>query len=262
MTESTGDDIHTLAGPYALDALDGDERRLFEQHLPQCVVCSAEVAELREAAVKLSTGVSMYPPPAMKSSVMASIAQVEQLPPLPADTSAPAVTFGSASVVGDSVAAQPAAVVARPGFGRRSLLALAAALVIVAGAGGIAVDQYRKNSATQDANDQIAAVLAQPDARTVRGVLTGGGAATVVASDGRDAAVVVLSGLPALPSKKTYQLWLIDSSKAAHSVGLASSSETKILAGGVTGKVAFGVTVEPDGGSQQPTMPAAVIIPI
>jgi anti-sigma-K factor RskA len=263
MTESSGDDIHTLAGPYALDALDDDERTLFELHLPQCAVCSAEVAELSEAAVKLSTGVSMYPPRAMKDAVMASIAQVEQLPPLPAVSSEAAVSsMAGPSVAGPSVSAQPIAAVARPAFGRRSLLALAAALVIVAGAGGIAVDQYRKNSATQDANEQIAAVLAQPDARTVRGALTGGGAATVVASPGRDAAVVVLSGLPALPSKKTYQLWLIDSSKAAHSVGLASSSQTKILAGGVTGKVAFGVTVEPEGGSQQPTMPAAVIIPI
>jgi anti-sigma-K factor RskA len=245
-----GEDLHALAGPYALDALSEDERILFEQHLPLCVACSAEVAEFQEAAVKLSVGVAATPPPDLKNAVMASIGQVEQLPPLP-------------EAAESTRSADPAPVVPRQAFGRRSLLALAAALVIVAGAGGVAVVQYRDNAATQRATDQIAAVLAQPDARTVHGSLTGGGQATMVASEGRDAAVIVLSDLPALPSKKTYQLWLIDSSKTAHSVGLAdaaSANQTKLLSGGVTGKVAFGVTVEPEGGSQQPTMPAAVII--
>lgn len=241
------EDIHTLAGPYALDALPDEDRIQFEQHLPHCVVCSTEIAEFHEAAVKLSIGDTLAPPRGMKDAVMASIAQLEQLPPLANDSEAP-------------VPATPRRV-----FGRRSMLVLAAALVVVAGAGGVAADQYRKNSATQRDGERIAAVLAQPDARTFHGALTGGGQATVVASDGRNAAVVVLSDLPTLPSDKTYQLWLIDSSKAAHSVGLAqaaSSDQTKILADGVTGKVAFGVTVEPKGGSQQPTMPAAVVIPI
>ncbi|MEV6413650.1 anti-sigma factor [Kribbella sp. NPDC051718] len=232
-----------------------DERDLFERHLPQCAVCSAEVAEFGEAAVKLSAGGAMAPPRGMKDAVMASISQIEQLPPLPLSPEGPRSIEDSA----------PAAAVSRRGFGRRSLLALAAALVVVAGAGGIAIDQYRKNSTTQRATEQIAAVLAQPDAQTVHGSLTGGGQATMVASSRADSAVVVLSDLPALPSEKTYQLWLIDKSKTAHSIGLAeasSSSQTKVLAGGVTGKVAFGVTVEPKGGSAQPTMPAAVIIPM
>lgn len=246
------EDIHTLAGPYALDALPEEDRVLFEQHLPHCGGCAAEIAEFRETAVRMSAGDAVRPPRGMKDAVMASIAQVEQLPPL-------------AAADQRTNRAKPSAHVPRRLLGRRSLLALAAALVIVAGAGGIAVDQYRKSAATQRATEQISAVLAQPDARTFHGSLAGGGQATMVASAGRDAAVVVLSDLPTLPSEKTYQLWLIDSSKAAHSVGLAeaaSSDQTKVLAGGVTGKVAFGITVEPKGGSPQPTMPAAVIIPI
>jgi anti-sigma-K factor RskA len=243
------DDIHALAGPYALDALPDDDRILFEQHLAYCAACTAEVIEFREAAVRLSAGVAASPPPDLKSAVMASIIQVEQLPPL-----------GEVEARAD--AGTP---VSRPAFGRRSLLALAAAAVIVAGAGGVAIDQYRDNNASQRTADRIAAVLAQPDARTVRGSLTGGGQVTMVASANQDAAVVVLRDLPSLPSRQTYQLWLIDSSKAAHSIGLAegdTSDQTKVVAGGVTGKVAFGVTVEPKGGSQQPTMPAAVIIPM
>ncbi|WBQ07940.1 anti-sigma factor [Kribbella sp. CA-293567] len=244
------EEVHTLAGPYALDALAEDERILFEQHLPQCAVCTAEVAEFREAAARLSAEIAVAPPAGMREALMASITQVEQLPALPKP---------------DESGAEPELSSRRQRFGRRSLLALAAALVIVAGAGGIAVDQYRKNAATQRANEQIAVVLGQSDARTFHGSLAGGGRTTVVASASRDSAVVVLSDLPALSSGKTYQLWLIDSAKTAHSVGLAgadASSRTRVLAGGVTGKVAFGVTVEPEGGSAQPTMPAAVIVPL
>jgi len=247
------DDIHSLTGPYVLDALPEEDRIGFEQHLLSCTGCAAEVAGFREAAVKLTVGVAASPPPGLKDSVMTAIGQVEQLPPVPA---ADAFTGPTDPTV---------VVVPRRAFRRRSLLALAAAVVIVAGAGGVAINQYRKNAAAQRTTDQIAAVLAQPDAHTVRGSLTGGGEATMVASAGGDAAVVVLRELPRLPSQKTYQLWLIDSSKAAHSVGLAapdSADQTKVIVGGVAGKVAFGVTVEPEGGSQQPTMGTATVLPL
>ena len=51
-------DVHTLTGPYVLDALPEDERAQFEAHLAGCDFCSTEVAELREAAVKLATQVA------------------------------------------------------------------------------------------------------------------------------------------------------------------------------------------------------------
>jgi anti-sigma-K factor RskA len=152
----------------------------------------------------------------------------------------------------------------RRGFGRLrrgSTLALAAAAVVVAISGGIAIDQYRDNTATTATNNQIAAVLAEPDARTVHGEVKGGGQATVVTSNQRDAAVVVLHDLRTLPAGQTYQLWLIDSSQTAHSIGLAdATSLTKVVTGGVTGKIAFGLTVEAAGGSAKPTMPAATLI--
>ena len=42
--ERTG--IHELSAAYALDALDGDERREFEEHLTHCADCRQEVASL------------------------------------------------------------------------------------------------------------------------------------------------------------------------------------------------------------------------
>lgn len=60
--ERTG--IHELSAAYALDALDGDERREFEEHLTHCADCRQEVASLQEAASALAYQVEVAPPPA------------------------------------------------------------------------------------------------------------------------------------------------------------------------------------------------------
>jgi len=236
----TEPDVHTLTGPYVLDALPDDERVRFEAHLAECAFCTTEVAELRAAAVKLATQVSASPPPALKANVMAAIEHVRQLPPV--------------------VEGGPASPAVPRRFGRRSVLTLAAAAVAVALSGGVAVAQYRDRQAAERANRQVAAVLAQPDARTVHGAVQGGGQATVVASAQADKSVVVLRGLPKLPDDRTWQLWMIDQGKTAHSVGLAAGDLTQVVNGSTAGMTAFGLTVEPAGGSPTPTLPAAALI--
>ncbi|GAA3130667.1 anti-sigma-K factor RskA [Kribbella aluminosa] len=241
----TEPDVHTLAGPYALDALPDTERATFEQHLASCSSCAAEVDELREAAVRLAADVSTRPPAALKANVMAAIGEVRQLPPLVRDSS------------GNDNAETGTRRVRR-----RTMLALAAAALAVAASGGIAIDQYHEKSLVAQANDRLTAVLAEPDATAVHKDVDGGGQATVVTSNRADAAVVVLRGLRQLPNNETWQLWLIDQSQVAHSVGLASGDLTRLISGGVKGKVAFGLTVEPAGGSAKPTLPAAALVPM
>ncbi|ADB30587.1 hypothetical protein Kfla_1487 [Kribbella flavida DSM 17836] len=241
-------DVHTLTGPYVLDALPDDERRDFEHHLLSCAACTTEVTELREAVVKLSTQVAIPPPARLKALVLASISRARQVPPL----------VGRHSAVPSGVAAP------RRWSKVRSMLALAAAVLAAATSGGIAIDQYRDKSELARTNDQVAAVLAEPDVRTVHGDVSGGGQATVVASRSRDAAVVVLRGLRPLPPGRSYQLWLTDGARTAHSVGVVDSASaaglTTVITGGVAGKVAFGLTIEPDGGSARPTLPSAALI--
>lgn len=243
-------EVHTLTGPYVLNALPEDERIGFESHLADCQSCTAEVAELREAAHKLGTAAAVEPPPALKARVMAATATTRQLPPLVGPD--------------DGSGKQPAR--HRRTFNRRSFFSLAAAGVAVAGAGGIAYDQYRDNSRTQQQNDQLAAVLAEPDAKTLRAPINGGGQAVVVASARRDQAVVVLQGLRELPNEQIYQLWLIDPAQRAFSVGKvsgqAASEATEVIRSGVAGKAAFGLTVERKGGVDQPTLPPAALIPL
>ncbi|WP_020389245.1 anti-sigma factor [Kribbella catacumbae] len=245
---TTTPDVHTLTGPYVLDALPGDERLEFEQHVVDCAACGTEVNELREAAVKLASGVATVPPSQLKARVLAAVSQVRQHHPI------------LESEIDGMVVAP------RRSLCRWPSLTLAAAAMAVALAGGIALDQYRDNTAISRQNHQMAAVLAEPDARTVHGKVSGGGQATVVASTRRDTAVVVLKGLQPLSSKQTYQLWLIDSTQTAHSIGLVDGRTagelTKVIAGGVAGKVAFGLTVEPEGGSAKPTHHPAALIPM
>jgi anti-sigma-K factor RskA len=249
----TEPDVHTLAGPYVLDALPESERAHFEAHLAVCTFCTVEVAELRTAAVKLATQVSTPPPPALKAHVMAAIEDVRQLPPqVP---------------VSRSTQLTPQVPVSRSTpkvqrFTRRSVLALAAAALAVAAAGGVAIDQRQDRTAAERANQQLAAVLAQPDARTVHGTVEGGGQATVVLSTKADKSVVVLRDLPKLPKDRTWQLWMMDPSNKATSIGLATGDITQVVNGSTTGMATFGLTIEPDGGSRTPTLPAAALVPL
>src|SRR4249919_307967 len=64
-------DAHSMVAPYALDALDDDERREFEGHLALCEPCREQLAGLREAAVSLAYGASgPQPPPELKDRIL------------------------------------------------------------------------------------------------------------------------------------------------------------------------------------------------
>lgn len=55
------EDLHSLAAPYALDALEPGERRRFEKHLSDCDRCTAEVRALSEDAVRLAWSTAALP---------------------------------------------------------------------------------------------------------------------------------------------------------------------------------------------------------
>jgi len=55
--------IHELSAAYALDALDGDDRRRFEDHLAQCGGCQDDVSSFQAAAAALAYDVDVPAPP-------------------------------------------------------------------------------------------------------------------------------------------------------------------------------------------------------
>src|SRR5262245_48284055 len=71
-------DVHSLAGAYALDALEPSERELFDEHMASCSVCTTEVAELRETTARLANDTWETPPPRLRANVLAEVASTRQ----------------------------------------------------------------------------------------------------------------------------------------------------------------------------------------
>ena len=63
--------IHELSAAYALDALDEDDHRRFEQHLADCADCRDDVASFQEASAALAYDVDVpAPPPALRERIL------------------------------------------------------------------------------------------------------------------------------------------------------------------------------------------------
>ena len=80
---------------------------------------------------------------------------------------------------------------------------------------------------------------------------------TLVYTPSDAAASISLDGLPAIGSDQTYQLWTIGPSALPVSAGLLErlddGTAAQSLSGSFEGGTTFAITVEPGGGSEQPT---------
>ncbi|QNE78339.1 anti-sigma factor [Streptomyces finlayi] len=236
-------ELHTLTGAYALHALPDDERTEFERHLGACEACSQEVREFTATAARLGLAVSRTPSAGLRDRVLREVATVRQEPPSHS-------RLNRATRAGDRARR------------RTTSYLLAACLAAAAAFGGVAVWQNElAQDARQEANraeqrsDQLAQVLAASDAKTNSGTLKGGARATVVVSRSADRAVFLASGMERPPAGKVYQLWF-DEGGTMRSAGLMdpSASDGAVLMDGPVGDASgMGVTVEPSGGSEQPT---------
>ncbi|NUR05318.1 MAG: anti-sigma factor [Streptomyces sp.] len=246
-------DLHSLAAPYALDALEPAERVRFERHLKNCERCGAEVRALSEDAVRLAWSTAAPPPAAMRDRVLAAVRTTaqeagpvarEHTPQLPPHV------WGTQPPPGRSRAPRER----RPFFVPFATATAAAALVV---ASLFAVQANR----TQDKLDaeraqarEIAHVLAAPDARATTRKDPQGRSIGAVASASEGQAIVTLSGYDALPSGRVHQLWLMRPGAQPRSLGLFGGGDTPLVATDLSSSAtSLAVTVEPDGGSPQPT---------
>ncbi|MGP3954244.1 anti-sigma factor [Streptomyces sp. 7N604] len=249
-------DVHTLTGAYALDALSPQEREAFEEHLAECEACAREVRELRATAAQLGLASAVPVPPGMKDEVMRRITTVRQVEPV-RRAEAP-----SAPAPAPPPGPQAPPAVPRPRRqGRLPRMVLAACVAVAAAFGGIGVWQYQEaEQARQEARqstrqaDEVAAVLTAPDATSVSQPLGDGARGTVVVSRAMGKAAFFAAGLPTLSGGRVYQLWY-DDAGAVRSAGLVpAGAETEtVLAGPVGSATGMAITVEPAGGSAQPT---------
>ena len=231
--------LHALSGAYVVDALDGDEREAFEQHLPGCRDCQAEVSSLREAAVLLADDAVMTPPESLRRSVLAGISTIRPLPPevtAPPQEEAPTATV----------------VPLRRHRVRLAAMAVAAAVVAIIAVGATWHPWTDRGTSSVSAVDQV---LAAADAQKVSIDFKDGSSASVFRSPSKGRAVILTDGMAAPPPGKVYELWLQDSAGTMVPAGLMPRSpNAKVLLRGDAAKAtAVGITVEPDGGSQAPT---------
>jgi anti-sigma-K factor RskA len=237
--------VHLLSGAYAVGALDDIERAHFEAHLETCADCRQEVAGLLEATALLAETTAVAPPPHVRDAVLAGISTVRPLPPVVEKTHATATAAG-----------------ARRASGRRWFPALVAAAVLAVVGVGVAVTQPWDDDATSQrrisAADQI---IGASDVEMVNLDLEGGGHATVYRSKQHGRAVIVTKDMPAAPDGKVYELWLQRGDQMV-AAGLMPdrADQTFLLEGDATDAVGVGITIEPAGGSEEPTLPAVALI--
>jgi anti-sigma-K factor RskA len=223
-----------LAAPYALDALDGDDRPAFEAHLAGCAVCQAEVRSFREVAGRLAAAAPpTEPAAALRARVLREAHRARSRAPI-----APWLAAAAMLVL---------ALAAGYGYwrerGDRRALERAVALV-------------QDSLAARDS--LLAAVLA-PGVGTANLAATGKPpSARLFWNPARRVVVIAVYDLPPAPAGRTYQLWGIATGKAPVSLGVFNPRPDGRLttAMSVPADLMFQVTAvteEPAGGSPQPT---------
>lgn len=226
-------DVHALTGAYALDAVSDVERQAFERHLDDCDACRQEVAELRETATRLGTAAAATPPPRLKASVLAQIQNVRQLPP-----EAPVVPLR------------------RPGspWALRLTAAAAAVLLVVSGVLGVLLVQARQIG--QDVDTQavaIADIVRAGDAQVLHQGDASTGRMTALMSPTADKMLLLTDDLPPAPSGHDYQAWTIGPEVRSAGLIVPDDGAASLEVAGIDNADKVGITIEPAGGSKQPT---------
>lgn len=233
-------DVHTSTGAYAAGALPPEERAQVEEHLAVCPACAQEVAEMLAALTRLADAAAEPPPPGLRARVLAEAAHTRQVPPVVVP------------------------LVPRPRgrwwTGAPMQLAAAALLVVAVVLGVLLVQQRGQLDHQRALVAEISTVLNDPHHVVTTGALTSGGRGTAVVSGSR--AVFLASGLPSVAADRTYQLWVMgpNPTRSAGLLGRAGSAQLLVEQLGPGDQL--GVTLEPAGGSAQPTTTPLVTLPV
>jgi hypothetical protein len=264
---------------YAMEFLSGEEAAVIAYHLERCAECRGEIARIHGdlAAYALTTELAS-PPEASLQRLMQQVAREKKVVPA-APASPPIAAFGRSSSILSIESKEDRRPKRSPG---RVLLAasgwaVAAALAVAvtllykdrqASQDALAVQAGQLERLTADAASAHRLMDALTDPKAVRvslaakpqpkGTPQGG----VTYNPSKGALVFLASDLDPLQMYKTYELWIIPADGSApipagtfHPDDQGNASIIMPdLRKGVAAK-AFGVTIEPDGGSPTPTPP-------
>lgn len=190
-----GDEMHDLVGAYVLDALSPAETRAFQEHVQSCPECQVEVRQLRDAVGALPLAVEIVEPPADLFDRIRDTIENERpaLKPIAGGRPTPR---------------RPV-----PWSYLEIAVAAAAALFIVA------LGAWNIHLQSQISNDRAAlgytravnqAILNGGRVSNVRGTgIAPGATAALVQPARRGTAYLIVQDLPALPSNRVYEVWLV-----------------------------------------------------
>ncbi len=263
----THEEALELAGLYVLDALDPDERAQVVAHLASCGLDHSEFAEVGAVTPALLATVKPVDAPAsLKDNVMAAYARetaaaaaaatAPAAPPakMPGRFSTPTPESPRTPVVAPAPAARGWRMPTWAGW------ATAAAAVLILAVVGVYTLGLRSQL---DESQQEAAVLsnaisayAASDSQTAVLDDVNSDASGFAAVTASGEVYLVMSGLEPAPSGKTYQAWFIADGVPV-SAGLATVSPDGLMVMSndqpAPGSTAVARTLEPTGGSDQPT---------
>ncbi len=248
MTASDGhpDDLLEL---FALNALQPDQSDAVARHLADCRRCRRIVSRTQEISAALAEDVATDPPAGLRNSVLAAIAKTPQEPSAPAENTAQIEDTAQVDDTGQSAPrASVVALTRRPGA-----IVLAAAAVVLVAVSGL-VFALRSETASPSAE-----LAREADARSLALEATSEEAAPgrieVVWSARADRLVIKAADLADPGPDRTYALWflLADGVAPAGLFDPESGSFDGVLDVDDLDPIGWGVTIEPDGGSPQPT---------
>jgi len=252
-------DFHLDTGALALGALPDDELPQVLEHLETCDSCTLELAGFRETVAMLGAVSAETPPASLRRSIMAQIAVTPQLPPLlpappPVESTAPQPVE---STPDEAPADRPDNVVPIRRWYRRpgALVAAAIAAVVIGGGTVVAINQaagpgQQVAQTPEECIAQAADKLELTPAPGSQGSVTYAPSCSAVMLD--------VTGLPDLPDSQAYQLWALKGQEARSLDVLpeASAGDQQLVTKTTQpGENAVAITVEPAGGSAQPTLP-------
>lgn len=253
----TDDELRDLIPLIALDALDPAERDAGESAIAAHPEMQAELDDLRAIVAQLAESESTQPPAALKATILAAIAAVDQASPVDAGSSA----GGQPTVAQPHRTSGPRP--ARSRFVAKSRrwtvgisVAAAVAVTVIGGAVWIGAD-------SPSDSERVAAILDLPDVESLEllGAMEG---VRIVHAPSSAAAVLVADGMPDPGADRAYQLWFVHDGVASPSSVFrpdpAGHVEVLLEDFAPSGAV-IAVTIEPDDGSNAPTSPTLVRSP-
>ena len=275
-----------MAALYALGALSQQEARAFERHLHEgCLACHAEVEQFDHVVGELGSAAMPVTPPGYLRDIL--VVRIEK------EASETAPALGSVIPFPEIIAPVHRPTDPAPTSFSRVLLPWAAAAALLIALAytftawrterqslRAAVDREKgRSSETQGDNKalkeqlakrsvasaelaEINSVLSSPHSRIISlaGLGPASNASAKVYWDVQGNRWVVWADLPPAPEGKVYQLWCV-TPQSKISAGLIAPDESGHgftvvrFPSSVTKLAAAAITLEPEGGSAQPTMP-------